>query len=137
MSSTHGQSLIRDGKDKKVNANKDLKLCQGIFGLDIRKYFCPERGVRHWNVLPKSGVQSPVSVVFKESMGMAVGALLELPWWGWLLGWAQWLSKPIDSMILGHPSLWGQCSGWELSPACHHAHSMSRIWCGETECVLR
>lgn len=63
-----------------------LMLCQGKFGLDVRKNVLPERVVRHWHRMPRDGgVTVPRGVQGRRrtwlvGQGGGVGGLFSLAW---------------------------------------------------------
>ena len=49
-----------------------LRLCQGKFGLGIRKKFFAERVVKHWNKLLREVLMAPSLLVFKKCLDNAL-----------------------------------------------------------------
>ncbi|KFQ38949.1 hypothetical protein N332_00928, partial [Mesitornis unicolor] len=53
-----------------------IKLEEGRFRLDIRKKFFTVRVVRHWQRLPREGVNAPSLAAFKARLDRALGSLV-------------------------------------------------------------
>jgi len=69
------QGLTAGGDRTRGNG---FKLKEGRFTLDIRKRSFIVRVLRHWNRLPRDGVEAPSLETFKARLDQALSNLTEL-----------------------------------------------------------
>lgn len=67
---------ISSSSDPVTGHGNDSKLLQEEFRLNIRKRFCTERAVKHWNRIPSEMVDAPSLSLFKKHLDNALNNML-------------------------------------------------------------
>ena len=73
MSLQVGRRLIFTWFDNDRTRGDVFKVKEDRFRLDIRKKFCTDWVVRHWNTLPRGTVDAPPLEEFKARLKLVVG----------------------------------------------------------------